>query len=201
MPGHLWRTPAHARAIGYRIRMTRRRPLRPLTACALALAASTLFGCSPEPAPTPSPSPAFASEEEAFAAAEETYRAYIDALNEVDFSDPSTFTPVLALLTDSAASSTKKTFSEFHAEGLRMTGTTAFDSFEGIAAESELGSVSTVLCLDVTAVVLTSNAGESLVSPDRLDRQPMRVELQTQPTDGELRISSMRAEEGYECAR
>lgn len=181
--------------------MTRRRPLRLLTVCALALAASTLFGCSPAPTPTPSPTAAFASEEEAFAAAEETYRAYIDALNEVDLSDPSTFAPVLALLSDSAASSTKKIFSEFHAEGVRMTGTTAFDSFKGISAESDLGSVSTVLCLDVTTVELMNKAGESLVSPDRLDRQPMRVDLQTQAANGELRISSMRAEEGYECAR
>ena len=68
-----------------------------VTAAALgALLMLTLAGCTtPEPTdPTPTPTSAFASEEEAFAAAEATYRAYVDALNEVDLSDPETFEPV-----------------------------------------------------------------------------------------------------------
>jgi len=168
--------------------------------CALALAASTLFGCSPGSSPTPSPTPAFASEEDAFAAAEETYRAYIDALNDVDLAVTSTFEPVFALLSDSAASSTRRTFSQFHAEGVRMTGTTSFDSFKGISATADAGDVSAILCLDVTSVDLLDKAGGSLVSPDRPDRQPIRVELRAQGANRELRISSMGAEEGYECA-
>ena len=46
---------------------------------ALAIA-TTVSACTPEPAPTPTPT-GFASEDEAFRAAEETYRAYVDALN------------------------------------------------------------------------------------------------------------------------
>src|SRR5690606_26029635 len=48
---------------------------------ALVLAAVSLSACAPTPTPTPTPTAAFASEEEAFAAAEEVYRAYNDAGN------------------------------------------------------------------------------------------------------------------------
>ncbi len=61
---------------------------------ALVLAAVTLSACAPTPTPSPTPTAAFASEEEAFAAAEEVYRAYIAASNDVDFQDPSTFEPL-----------------------------------------------------------------------------------------------------------
>ncbi|KQY96887.1 hypothetical protein ASD19_08020 [Microbacterium sp. Root53] len=46
-----------------------------------------LTGCTPTPAPTPTPT-GFASEDEAFAAAEETYRAYVDELNAYHAGDP-----------------------------------------------------------------------------------------------------------------
>ena len=68
---------------------------------ALALALGLTTGCQPEPRRHPS-APAFANEEEAFAAAEETYRAYVDALNQVDLSDPETFEAVYAWTTGDA---------------------------------------------------------------------------------------------------
>ncbi|HOQ22628.1 MAG TPA: hypothetical protein PLN62_09415, partial [Microbacterium sp.] len=68
-----------------------RRTFPAVGAALLALALVT--GCAPEPAPTPTPT-GFASDDEAFAAAEATYRAYVDALNAVDLSDPATFEPV-----------------------------------------------------------------------------------------------------------
>ena len=68
---------------------------------ALALVVGLATGCQPEPSPSPS-GPAFANEEAAFAAAEETYRAYVDALNQVDLSDPETFEAVYAWTTGDA---------------------------------------------------------------------------------------------------
>lgn len=57
--------------------MRRTRPA--LVAVAIAV---LLTACTPQPGPSPSPSTTgFANEEEAFAAAEATYRAYVDALN------------------------------------------------------------------------------------------------------------------------
>jgi ABC-type oligopeptide transport system substrate-binding subunit len=60
---------------------------RRFAAATLALALALTTACAPDPAPTPSPT-GFASQEEAFAAAEATYRAYVDALNAVDLADP-----------------------------------------------------------------------------------------------------------------
>ena len=68
---------------------------------ALAIVLGMATGCQPEPEPSPT-GPVFATEEEAFAAAEETYRAYVDALNQVDLSDPETFEAVYAWTTGDA---------------------------------------------------------------------------------------------------
>jgi hypothetical protein len=141
--------------------MTRRRPLRPLTACALALAASTLFGCSPEPAPTPSPSPAFASEEEAFAAAEETYRAYNDAGNR----DRSVaqYLAGEALQSDIDA---KRYLSE---RGLRLVGPSVIEWFTGIRATDKSGvaRVETEICIDISASRVLDEAGNDVTPSDR----------------------------------
>jgi hypothetical protein len=54
-------------------------------------AAVLLVGCAPQPDATPTPSATalpFATDKEAFAAAEATYRAYVDAQNGVVISDP-----------------------------------------------------------------------------------------------------------------
>ncbi len=77
---------------------------------ALAMVVPLATGCQPDPAPSPT-GPAFATEEEAFAAAEETYRAYVDALNQVDLSDPETFEAVYAWTTGDANASERKTLS------------------------------------------------------------------------------------------
>src|SRR5690606_38234156 len=88
-----------------------------------------LVGCSPEPDPTPTPTAAFASEEEAFAAAEETYRAYIDAFNAVDLQDPATFEPLLATSVGEYQSNERKQLSEMHAEGYVQGGAITIEWF------------------------------------------------------------------------
>src|SRR3546814_3928687 len=85
------------------------RSARALAVLALVGAAAT--GCvgTPEPRET-TPTPL--SDAEAFAAAEETYRAYVDALNQVDLSDPATFEPVYALTTGDLNSQDRRNFSD-----------------------------------------------------------------------------------------
>ncbi len=77
----------------------------------LALVIAVATGCRPEPEPSPS-GPAFATEAEAFAAAEETYRAYVDALNQVDLSDPETFEAVYAWTTGDANANERRTLTQ-----------------------------------------------------------------------------------------
>lgn len=147
-------------------------------AATLALALALTTACAPDPAPTPSPSPTgFASQEEAFAAAEATYRAYVDALNAVDLSDPATFEPVYSLLSGTALADSKKTLTAFHAEGYRRIGETRFDRLTVTGSDLAEGTVTVAVCLDVSAVDLLDSSGESVVTPDRVNVQPLEVTL------------------------
>lgn len=166
-------------------------------ATATVLTVAVLAGCSPGPQPTPTPPGAFASEEDAFAAAEKTYRAYIDALNQVDFTDSSTFNPVLALLSSEAESSTRKTFTQFYAEKITTTGKTEYDSFKGQEADLQSSTVEASVCLDVGQVNVLDSNGVSLVSPERPTRQHLEVRFSS--SGRTLKISSFAALEGTSC--
>lgn len=144
-----------------------------------------LAGCgTPEPA-EPTPTPAFSSEAEAFAAAEETYRAYVEALNQVDLSDPNTFEPLYELTTGEASAGARQTFSQMHADGWTVDGPTLVALVEPSAAQPKSDSVNLDICLDVEGVTVVDDTGASVVAADRLDVQPMRVTLEpshSQPT-------------------
>lgn len=128
-------------------------------------------GCTPpsvEPSPTPT---GFASEEEAFAAAEATYRAYVDALNEVDLADPATFEPVYAFLDGDALSDEKKSLTEMHANGWNVSGETRVLG----AYPPETGD-GAVVCLNVADVSVVDANGASQVSAERPDTYALAIE-------------------------
>nr|BFF11171.1 hypothetical protein GCM10025699_24740 [Microbacterium flavescens] len=145
---------------------------------AVALA-GILAGCAPASEPAPTPTSAFTDEAEAFAAAEETYRAYVDALNAVDLSDPETFEDVYAWTTGDANAGARESFSEMHADQLTVDGTTKVNAIapsptqEGNPEHIELD-----VCLDVSDVTLVNREGTSVVAEDRRDIQTMRVTVQ-----------------------
>lgn len=163
----------------------------------LALAVIVLSGCSPEPQPTPTPPPAFASEEEAFAAAEEVYRAYTEATNATDLADPKTFEAVYERLVDEAESSARENFAEFYANGLQRSGTSSFDTFTPVSFRDEIVTVR--LCLDVSGVDLVDAAGVSVVPADRPPRQPIEVEFVQADASADLLIASMISTENITC--
>lgn len=167
---------------------------------ALTSALLLLAGCTPEPLPSPTPTPAFASEEEAFAAAEATYREYTDALNQVDFDDADTFENVYARLSGPAAESTRRTFSQFHADHFRSTGTTRFSAFTLVSADLTSGVVHTSVCSDVSDVEVLDASGTSVVSKDRPPRQLLSVRFTTNSTTGSITISKLEATKDYPCA-
>lgn len=173
----------------------------PTRLAVLLTSVALLAGCSPDPEPTPTPTAAFASEEEAFAAAEATYRAYNDALNQVDFATPETFEPVYALLSGAAAVSTKEAFSEFHAEGIRVAGSTHYDSFMGVSADPRNGVVNATVCTDVSDVEVMSASGTSIVSADRPPRQSIGVRFDAEPSTVGLTISVLESTEDDRCER
>ncbi len=141
---------------------------------ALTLTAA-LASCAPSATPTPTPSETgFASEAEAFAAAEETYRAYVDALNDVDLSDPATFEPVYALLVGEASEAARKSFSQMHSDGWKVTGSSKVILVSPTSSASPDESIDLAVCVDVSDVSVEDADGTSLVE-DRPDVQSLTV--------------------------
>ncbi len=163
------------------------------------LALLLLAGCNAQPEPTPTAT-GFVSEAEAFAAAEETYRAYVDALNEVDLSDPETFEPVYEWTTGDADASSRESFSRMHADGWTVRGKTQFDSFTPVVfSEDDEPTVAADICLDVTDVTVEDEEGISVVPETRANRQPIRVDFETAPTVTGLRVAQSTALDSPLC--
>ncbi|KAF2416643.1 hypothetical protein B2K11_15245 [Microbacterium sp. B35-30] len=156
----------------------------------------TLAGCTtPEPTdPTPTPTSAFASEEEAFAAAEATYRAYVDALNEVDLSDPETFEAVYEWTTGELNGSDRKSYSQWHSDGYTKIGDAVVVSIEPQATNLDVEPSEALahVCLDISAVDIRDGDGASVVAADRPDVQSLEVTfLESDDSVSGLRISSL----------
>src|SRR5690606_2554377 len=142
-----------------------------LSASALVIAG--LVGCTPAPEPEPTKTELFASDEEAFAAAEETYRAYMDASNATDLSDAQTFEAVYDWNTGSALSAEKEALTLYHAEKLRRVGEGSFDNFEPTSATDD--EVIVHLCIDVSDVDLVRADGQSAIPGGREPRVARKV--------------------------
>ena len=173
-------------------------PRRAVAAAAAALLLTVTLGvtgCMPEPEPTPTPT-GFASEAEAFAAAEETYRAYVDALNQVDLSDPDTFEPVFAWTTGELNANDREGLSNYHASGVNVSGTSTIE----LLAPNDTDLVSfadLAVCLDVSAIALQDADGNSLIAPDRPPIQTLLVYLVPDPdSPTELLVASIGGREG-----
>lgn len=165
----------------------------------VAIALSSLLGCAPGPAPVPTPTPAFASEEEAFAAAEEVYRAYNDALNELDPALPATFEPLYLLASGDLEAADRKNFSVMHAEGHVIRGDARVVSFDGESSSPSFERVVAVVCLDVSAVEVTDAGGRSLVTPGRPNVYALSVEF-VAGDDRNLTMDSSRRVGDENCA-
>ena len=156
--------------------MTSRRPFRAASiVIAAMLGVGALAGCGPtDPSPAPTPT-GFASEEEAFAAAEATYRAYVDALNQVDLSDPSTFEEVYRWTTGDANAAERESLSGMHANGWTVSGTSEVTGFNPNSWDADAGTIDGIACLRVADVMLTDRDGNSVVSTDRPDTQSVMI--------------------------
>lgn len=137
-----------------------RRSAAVVVALAVTLGATA---CNPEPTPTPT-GPAFASEDEAFAAAEETYRAYVDALN-ARREDPSSDPDPQVFLTGQALQVDIDTQQQLDQSGLRIVGPTTISSISGVSFDGE--EISIEVCLDSSMTRVETTAGEDATPADR----------------------------------
>ncbi len=154
-----------------------------VTAAVLVLA--VLTGCTPQPpqlAPSATPSPRFTSEADAYKAAEATYRAYTQALNKVDLSDPATFEEAYRWSTGTALDADKKNLTRYHAEGVVKSGETLVTVVEPRSVEGDFSVVMLNVCDDVSSVDLRAPDGKSLVKSTRSPVQALAVELEKSET-------------------
>ncbi|MDQ7878001.1 hypothetical protein Q9R08_08465 [Microbacterium sp. QXD-8] len=153
-----------------------------VTAAALgAILVMALAGCATPQSTEPTPTPAFSSEEEAFAAAEATYRAYVDALNQVDLSDPETFEDLYGWTVGELNASDRKQFAEWHAQELTKSGEAKVQAVTEGRYDPESGEVAIQACYDVSGVDILNAEGGSVVSSDRPDQQPLAITLTPSP--------------------
>jgi hypothetical protein len=160
---------------------------------ALLAVALMVSGCSGSPEPVGT-TQGFATEEEAFAAAEETYRAYVDALNQVDLSDPATFEPVFALTTGDANANTRQTLSEMHANGWTVVGNSLPATVEPV--DYVRPAVTLAVCLDVSDVEVVDAGGESVVADDRGDVQSVLVTIEASEQSPQMTVDQIDARSG-----
>lgn len=164
---------------------------------ATLVAAAPLAACGPAPVPTPAPTAAFASEEEAFAAAEETYRAYTDALNAVDPADPETFEATYEHSSGTVQEADRENFSTMHAEMYTLDGDAVITNFVGEQATFPFDMVVATVCVDVSAVRVRDRDGNSVVNPNRPDVYEVRATFEG--NDGRLLVDGVERTEGTTC--
>lgn len=169
------------------------------TAMATLLLASVvaLTGClGSAPDPTPTPTGVFASEEEAFEAAEETYRAYIDAVN-ARYADPRSVPDPQSFLVGSALDADISSEQEMDQLGIHIVGTSAVSSVGTVSADPTVGDVVIRACLDSTEARVTNDKGEDVTLPDR--DPTVLAEVHMTAVGGELRIHELLGVVSDEC--
>lgn len=166
---------------------------------AAGLLIGMLSACTPEPKPIPKPTKtaAFATDEEAFAAAEQTYQAYTEAMNSVDLANPATFDSLYQYSTGDFRAADKETYSTLHAEGLRMIGQVRVAKFQGVTFDQQSQDVEAQVCVDVSQSDVVDAAGESKVSPNRPDMNPLRVYFEAEKDS--VLIARAERDEGITC--
>lgn len=166
--------------------------LRATLTAALVATLLSLAACAHTAHTTPSPTatPLFANKEDAFAAAEATYRAYTDASNATILTDATTFDAVFAWLRADALDSARKNFSEYYASGVTRTGASSFDHFTPGSYDAETRTVVVHLCIDVSSVDVLDAEGHSVVPADRPPRRAVEVTMISADTATRLAISS-----------
>jgi hypothetical protein len=165
--------------VTYLVRM--RTILRPAAAAVVLVAALSATACTPPPEPprTPAPSstPLFASDEEALAAAEAAYAAYVEVTDNIFHDGASDLTELETVAVGRQLINDRSGFEEIAEEGYRSVGNTQFSQTELQQYSPNRGKAVVVvyLCEDVSDVDVFDPAGNSIVQEDRPDRVKYEV--------------------------
>ncbi len=136
-----------------------------------------LAGCAPAPAPKPTPTALFASEAEAFKAAEQVYRDYVDALNGRNTGETDAHPE--RLLGGKALEFDIESVRSRQERGIRVNGDTLLRSFRGVDVKTEPAStvIHSDACVDVSGTRLVDSSGSDVTPPDRQPSALLRVTM------------------------
>lgn len=142
-------------------------------AAAALLAVVVMTACTPDPAPSPTPT-GFASEEEAFAAAEATYRAYVDAGNAMRV-DPTHAPTPSSYLTGEALTDSLDGQAQLEEAGLRLSGNTEVLKIRDDAWTASEATIT--VCLGLQSVRVLDETGADVTPASRGDRSALEVDV------------------------
>jgi hypothetical protein len=143
--------------------------------CLATAALLSIAGCVPstaEPAVTPTATasaaaPAFASDEEALAAATAAYAEYLRVSDEIAAAGGQGAEKIIPLVSDSYLELIDAEFANYRDQNLHTTGATSFDSAElqSYAANADgTAEVAVYMCLDVTSVRIIDASSRDVTS-------------------------------------
>lgn len=149
-----------------------------------AVAVLGLAGCvggEPLPTlpPTPTATPLFASEEEALAAAEDAYEAYLEMSNLISSEGGADPERIATVAVDEIYASSLEGFETLRQNEWRSDGESVLASidlqFADLDANSGEDIVAAYVCVDYSRVDVLDRDGASVVSPERPDVQAFEV--------------------------
>ena len=170
-----------------------------LAAVTLVIAVGlSLGGCAPDapaPKPTASPSatPLFATDEEALAAAEEAYAAYLRVSDTITAEGGADIERIDAVVASSLKEALHDSLSKYKDRGLHTVGNSKFDTSSVQRIENDADgpmSIGLYLCLDVQGVRVISKDGTDVTPIDRVDRLPLVIDLISDDAGGLVMESS-----------
>lgn len=150
-------------------------------AAVLVLGMTGCVGGDPLPTlpPTPSTTPVFASEEEALAAAEEAYAAYLEMSNLISSEGGAEPERIATVAAGDLLDASFDGFATLRTNGWRTEGLSRLVASElqyaDLAAEPEDEAVAAYVCVDVSGVDVLDSSGVSVVDPSRPDLQAFEV--------------------------
>jgi len=155
--------------------------MRIVAAGLLIGALALLTGCiarDPIPAPptTPTTAPLFADEDEALAAAEEAYRAYLAMVNQIANEGGQAPERIATFVTDEQYINELTSFERYVSTDSHSEGALIADSFELQSYSDD--QIVTYLCLDASETRIVTSSGVDITPTDRTARASLQVSFE-----------------------
>ncbi|PWC08401.1 hypothetical protein DF223_03455 [Mycetocola zhujimingii] len=170
---------------------------------AIAGGAVSLVACAqPSPQPTPTPTAIFASEEEALAAATDTYAKFLSSYEAVSATGgavlPAVREYVSAGYYEELKSANIVTENGWHTEGSSTFEIRGFDSLVNTAEHAE---ITLQVCRDVSMLRFLDQYGTDVTPVERLNEVPLLVSFESDsPRSSVLTIRGVGTWQGHSCS-